>query len=52
MNVIRLDHVSKAYPRHRHLTRGLKHSLLHLPDLIRRLKADRFMALADVSSAS
>ncbi len=49
MNVIRLNHVSKAYPRHRHLTRGLKHSLLHLPDLIRRMKADRFMALADVS---
>jgi lipopolysaccharide transport system ATP-binding protein len=49
MNVIRLDHVSKAYPRHRHLTRGLKHNLLHLPDLIRRLKADRFLALDDVS---
>jgi lipopolysaccharide transport system ATP-binding protein len=49
MNVIRLDHVSKAYPRHRHLTRGLKHNLLHLPDLIRRLRADRFLALDDVS---
>ena len=49
MNVIRLDHVSKAYPRHRHLTRGLKHNLLHLPDLIRRMKGDRFLALDDVS---
>ena len=49
MNVIRLDHVSKAYPRHRHLTRGLKHNLLHLPDLIRRMKTDRFLALDDVS---
>ena len=49
MNAIRLDHVSKAYPRHQHLTHGLKQSLLHLPDLIRRMKADRFLALNDVS---
>jgi|SRR2546426_2752955 len=49
MNAIRLDHVSKTYPRHRHLTHGLKQSLLHLPDLIRRMKADRFLALNEVS---
>src|SRR5713101_7647281 len=49
MNAIRLDHVSKAYPRHQHLTHGLKQSLLHLPDLIRRMKADRFLALNEVS---
>ena len=49
MNDIRLDHVSKTYPRHRHLTRGLKQSLLHLPDLIRQMRAQRFLALEDVS---
>src|SRR6266446_4655928 len=49
MNAIRLDHVSKTYPRHRHLTRGLKQSLLHLPDLIRQMRAQRFLALEDVS---
>ncbi len=49
MNVIRLDHVSKAYARHRHMTHGLKQSLLHLPDLLRRVRADRFLALEDVS---
>ena len=27
MTAIRRDHVSKAYPRHRHLSRGLKESL-------------------------
>src|SRR6266852_1959729 len=49
MNAIRLDHVSKAYPRHQHLTHGLKQSLLHLPDLVRRMRADRFLALNEVS---
>ena len=48
MSVIRLDHVSKAYPRHRHLTWGLKQSLLHMPTLIRTMRADRFLALDDV----
>src|SRR4030095_6857550 len=52
MNAIRLDHVSKAYPRHRHLTWGLKESLLHLPDLIRRLRVEPFLALADVCLAA
>src|SRR5262249_33812253 len=45
---IRLDHVSKTYPRHRHLT-GLKESLLFLPDLIRRLRVEPFLALDDIS---
>ena len=49
MTVIRLDRVRKEYARHRHLTRGLKQSLLHLPDLIRCMIADRFFALDDVS---
>jgi homopolymeric O-antigen transport system ATP-binding protein len=49
MTVIRLDRVRKEYPRHRHLTRGLKQSLLHLPDLIRSMSADRFFALDDIS---
>lgn len=49
MTVIRLDRVTKEYPRHRHLTRGLKQSLLHLPDLIRSMRADRFLALDDIS---
>jgi lipopolysaccharide transport system ATP-binding protein len=48
MSVIRLDHVSKVYPRHRHLAWGLKQSLLHMPTLIRRMRADRFLALDDV----
>ena len=45
MTAIRLDRVTKEYPRHRHLTRGLKQSLLHLPDLIRSMRAERFLAL-------
>ncbi len=49
MTVIRLDHVTKEYPRHRHLTRGLKQSLLHLPDLIRSMSTNRFFALDDIS---
>ncbi len=49
MNAIRLDHVSKAYPRHQYLTHGLKQTLLHLPDLVRRMRADRFLALNEVS---
>jgi lipopolysaccharide transport system ATP-binding protein len=49
MTVIRLDRVTKEYARHRHLTRGLKQSLLHLPDLIRSMSAHRFFALDDVS---
>jgi lipopolysaccharide transport system ATP-binding protein len=48
MNVIRLDHVSKAFPRHRHLTGGLKQALLHMPTVIRRMRADRFLALEDI----
>jgi lipopolysaccharide transport system ATP-binding protein len=48
MMAIRLDHVSKAYPRHQHFTRGLKESLLHLPDLIRRLRVEPFLALDDI----
>ncbi len=49
MTVIRLDRVAKAYPRHRHLTGGLKRALLHLPDLLRSMRADRFLALEVVS---
>jgi lipopolysaccharide transport system ATP-binding protein len=49
MTVIRLDRVTKEYPRHRHLGRGLKQSLLHLPDLIRSMRADRFLALDAIS---
>jgi lipopolysaccharide transport system ATP-binding protein len=48
MTAIRLDHVSKAYPRHQHLTWGLKESLLHLPKLIGRLRVEPFLALDDV----
>jgi homopolymeric O-antigen transport system ATP-binding protein len=49
MTVIRLDRVTKEYARHRHLTRGLKQSLLHLPDLIRSMNANHFYALDKVS---
>jgi homopolymeric O-antigen transport system ATP-binding protein len=49
MMAIRLDHVSKEYARHRHLTRGLKQSLLHLPDLIHSMRTSRFLALDDIS---
>jgi ABC-type polysaccharide/polyol phosphate transport system ATPase subunit len=48
VTAIRLDHVSKAYSRHRHLTWGLKESLLHWPDLIRRLNVEPFLALDDI----
>jgi homopolymeric O-antigen transport system ATP-binding protein len=48
MTAIRIDHVSKAYARHRHLTRGIKESLLHLPDVIRRVRAEPFRALDDI----
>ena len=48
MTAIRLDHVSKTYPRYRHLSGGLKQSLLHLPDLIRRVRRTPFLALDDV----
>jgi lipopolysaccharide transport system ATP-binding protein len=41
--------VTKEYARHRHLTRGLKQSLLHLPDLIRSMSAHRFFALDGIS---
>lgn len=51
MTVIRLDRVTKEYARHRHLTRGLKQSLLHLPDLIRSMNANHFFALDDISLA-
>ena len=51
MTVIRLDRVTKEYARHRHLTRGLKQSLLHLPDLIRSMSANHFFALDDISLA-
>jgi lipopolysaccharide transport system ATP-binding protein len=47
-SVIRLHHVSKVFPRHRHLIWGLKQALLHMPALIRRMRADRFLALVDV----
>jgi lipopolysaccharide transport system ATP-binding protein len=49
MTAIRLDHVTKEYARHRHLTRGLKQSLPHLPDLIRSMSGSRFFALDDIS---
>jgi homopolymeric O-antigen transport system ATP-binding protein len=48
VNAIPLDHVSKSYPRHRHLTRGLKESLLHLPDAIRGLRVEPLLALDDI----
>jgi homopolymeric O-antigen transport system ATP-binding protein len=48
VTAIRLAHVSKAYSRHRHMTWGLKESLLHLPDLIRRLRVEPFLALDDI----
>ena len=49
MTVIRLEGVTKSYPRYRHLTYGLKQTLLHLPQVLRSIRADRFLALADVS---
>jgi lipopolysaccharide transport system ATP-binding protein len=48
VTAIRLDHVSKAYSRHRHLTWGLKESLLHLPGLFQRLRVEPFLALDDI----
>jgi lipopolysaccharide transport system ATP-binding protein len=47
-STIRLDHVSKVFPRHRHLIWGLKQALLHLPSLLRKMRTDRFLALQDV----
>jgi lipopolysaccharide transport system ATP-binding protein len=49
MTLIRLERVTKSYPRYRHLTHGLKQTLLHLPSVLRSIRADRFLALADVS---
>jgi lipopolysaccharide transport system ATP-binding protein len=49
MTVIRLERVTKSYPRYRHLTHGLKQTLLHLPQVLRSIRADRFQALNDVS---
>lgn len=49
MRAIRLDRVSKEYPRYQHLGRGLKQTLLHLPEVLRSLRSQRFLALEGVS---
>ncbi|HVQ78307.1 MAG TPA: ABC transporter ATP-binding protein [Candidatus Binatia bacterium] len=49
MSAIRLEGVSKAYPRYQHFTRGLKQTLFHLPEVLRTLRAQQFLALQDVS---
>ena len=49
MRAIRLDAVSKYYSRYLHLTRGLKQTLFHLPEVLRSMRAQRFTAVDSVS---
>jgi lipopolysaccharide transport system ATP-binding protein len=49
MITIRFDNVSKSYPRHLHVARGLKASLLSLPQTVREFKQKKFFALHDIS---
>jgi lipopolysaccharide transport system ATP-binding protein len=49
MIAVRFEHVSKSYPRYREILKGLKASLLHLPETLRSFRRNRFMALNDVS---
>ena len=49
MIAVRFEHVSKSYPRYSQIIAGFKRSLLNLPETLRSLKRDRFMALSDVS---
>jgi lipopolysaccharide transport system ATP-binding protein len=49
MTVIEFDHVSKWYPKYQPLLNGIKSSLLRLPDTLRSLGRERFVALDDVS---
>ena len=49
MIAIRFDNVSKSYPRHLHVARGLKASLLSLSRTVREFKQNKFFALHDVS---
>jgi lipopolysaccharide transport system ATP-binding protein len=49
MTAVRLHRVTKSYPRYHHLSHGLKQTLLHLPTVLRSVRADRFLALDDVS---
>jgi len=39
----------QAYPRYHHFNRGLKQTLLHLPEALKGLRTQRFLALEDVS---
>jgi len=49
MIAIRFDNVSKSYPRHLHVARGLKASLLSLSQTVREFKQKKFFALHEVS---
>lgn len=49
MSAVRFRNVTKYYPRYLHVTRGLKASLLRLPQTFRAFKRDKFVALNDVS---
>jgi lipopolysaccharide transport system ATP-binding protein len=49
MTVIRFEHVSKSYPKYHRILTGLKGFLLHLPETLRALERERFLALDDVS---
>src|SRR5262249_24335062 len=49
MTAVRLDSVTKSYPRHRHPPGGLKQAVLHLPSTIRSWRRERLLALRDVS---
>lgn len=49
MIAIHFDNVSKSYPRHLHVARGIKASLFSLPQTVREFKQKRFFALHDIS---
>jgi lipopolysaccharide transport system ATP-binding protein len=49
MTVVQFKHVSKWYPRYHQVLKGLKASLLQLPETIRAFRQQKFVALDDIS---
>jgi len=47
--VIEFENVSKVYTLCHHIAGGIKTFLFHLPDAIRQLRSNRFVALEDIS---
>ena len=49
MIAVRFEDVSKSYPRYHQILTGFKNVLLHLPETLRTVKRERFLALDGVS---